>query len=193
MYRLFASFPYREVLASSLLRRRIWMCGNVALCLLRSVHHRARTSTVLWREETVLRPEVVNSAVRGDMFVSALAHSLKAPASFFISACPSTCINATLTGLSPWSLMLGIFMKICWEIPNLVKSGQKGKFPSITTFHCCQRCKFAIKAFLYNTQHLHVVDSNSTVCTECIVASLRQWVGKSVTLLRYTYIILLFF
>ena len=82
-------------------------------------------------------------------------------------------------------------MNICREIPDLVKIRKKNGTLSedLSTFCCCRRHAFAIKALLCNTPGFYIVGSECNFihamhCSISIVAVL----GERTTVLRYTYI-----
>jgi hypothetical protein len=93
----------------------------------------------------------------------------------------------------PWNLILWNFMKICWEIPRLIKIGQKfGPLYKIIWVRFVVRGKKT----RYSCESLDIlllftVARGSTVHKERIVVfPFQQWLRERITLSGYTYGIL---
>ena len=123
---------------------------------------------------------------------------VRAPRSFVTSvrSCVHVSVCLMYQCVSHWTdirysfYKFGTFMETCRETADLVKytkiSGTL--YEESSTICCCWRNKFAITAFLCNTQHYYVTCS-STVTTEWIFAfQLKQWLSERATMLHYTYI-----
>lgn len=89
-------------------------------------------------------------------------------------------------------------MKICYENlsrnPRFVCNVAKisvALHKDQSTFYCCRLHKFALKQFLYNTEHFYIVDltCSSALQIERIIAfALQQCLRESATSLHYAFI-----
>ena len=83
-----------------------------------------------------------------------------------MSVCLSACISAVPIGWISVEFDIGGFYKICRETSNLGRTKQSGTLHGhVSTFYCCRRRKFDIKALLYKPQYftLLVVTCNSAI------------------------------
>lgn len=73
---------------------------------------------------------------------------VKEPISFFMSIRLHVSVWLPPEGF-PWNSILGNFMNICWETPDLVEIRQKyqGLHMKTSAFYSCWQHKFAIKAY----------------------------------------------
>jgi hypothetical protein len=83
-------------------------------------------------------------------------------------------------------------VKICRELQIWLKSKKKSGslHEDLIMFYSCWTHKFAVRAFLCNSQYIYIVNStiSSTIHTERVVAfPLQQWLGERATVLGYTY------
>ena len=130
------------------------------------------------------------------LFVSLMVPLHSSETSLLTSLCPSvhlSCLHESeppLTDGFPWNMILWNFMKICWEIPRLIKIGKKfgALYKIIWVRFIVRGIKFRYSCKSLDILTLFTVTCGSTVHKERIVFfPFQQWLRERITLSGYTY------